>query len=392
LKPNDVTHREYLIADLKISVSGSLREVKVDWQNLERQALCSYFQSYEWCESWCEVFAEKFKITPLIIIAKSATGEVQFIIPLQIKVRFGLKVLEWLCQPENNYGFGLFNIQNSQQNSQEWLSSNWPEILAALPAYDVAALENMPMSLLGKPNALNSINRFASADQSFFAKLAPDFEALHEAKRTSKSISKIRRRDERLLELGELELKISNVHADATAALKEIIYDKSAQLGELGVRSFSAQNITNFFDAILKNNTPSACLHVFQLKQSGKTISGLIGARFANTFWLMILTMAPGSPTQFSPGDYVLRKSIAWACENGLKFYDFGVGYSNYKEHWADSELQLYNYYAAKTFKGLPLAAIYMSSNFAKRLIKNTPALKSLFFQLRRRVRGKHSV
>jgi CelD/BcsL family acetyltransferase involved in cellulose biosynthesis len=389
LKNNDVNFNEYAISDLKISVSGSLRDVKTEWQNLERQALCSYFQSYEWCESWFEVFGEKNKISALIIIGRSETGEVQFILPMQIRRRFGLRVLEWLCQPENNYGVGLFEVDNPQQDSAAWIAHNFAKLLTVLPAYDVAALENMPMSLLDRPNPLNSINRFASADQSFFAKLQPDFDALHEAKRTSKSISKIRRRDERLVDLGELKLEVSNSDADTAAALQEIIHYKSAQLAELGVRNFQAEHIAAFFETIFKNNSQGASLHVFRLKQSGQTISGLIGARFADTFWLMILTMAPGGQTQFSPGDYVLRKSIAWACENGLKNYDFGVGYSNYKEHWADTELQLYNYYAAKTLRGLPLAAMLMFYNAAKRLVKNTPALKSFFFQLRKVLRGK---
>ena len=391
LKTNNVNRSEHAIADLKISVGASLRDVKAEWQNLEAQAQCSYFQSYEWCESWCEVFADTFKITPLILVARSETGETQFILPLQMRMRFGLRVLEWLSQPENNYGFGLFNI-HLQQKSHDWLRNNLAKVLAVLPAYDVAALANMPMSLFDTSNPLTSLNRFASADQSFFTKLQPDFDALHEAKRTSRSISKIRRRDERLLELGELKLEIANIHSATTVALQEIIKHKSAQLAELGVRNFPTEKITAFFDTILKNNSPSTSLHVFQLKQSGQTISGLVGARFADTFWLMILAMAPGGPTQFSPGDYVLRKSIAWACENNLKFYDFGVGYSNYKEHWADTELQLYNYYAAKSFKGLPLAASFMFYNAAKRLIKNTPALKSFFFQLRKWLRGKKAV
>lgn len=389
MKNNDVNLSEHVIADLKISVRGSLRDVKAEWQSLEGKALCSYFQSYEWCESWFEVFGAKNKITPVIVVARSPAGETQFILPMQIRMRFGLRVLEWLCQPENNYGFGIFNIHNPQQDYHAWLGNNIAKLLAALPNYDLAALENMPMHLLDKANPLTTLSRFVSADQSFFTKLQPDYDALHETKRTSKSISKIRRRDERLHELGALELEISNIYSDTPVALQKIIQHKSAQLAELGVRNFPAKNITAFFDTILKNNSPTASLHVFRLLQSGQTISGLIGARYAGTFWLMILTMAPGGPTQFSPGDYVLRKSIEWACDNGLKFYDFGVGYSNYKEHWADAELQLYNYYAAKTLKGLPLAALFMFYNVGKRLIKNTPFLKIVFFQLRKWLRGK---
>jgi CelD/BcsL family acetyltransferase involved in cellulose biosynthesis len=389
LKNNRTNHSDHVIADLRISVSISLSAVKMEWQSLERRALSSYFQSYEWCESWLQVFGHKHRITPLILVARSPAGETQFILPMQIRRQFGFKILEWLCQPENNYGFGIFNLQNPIQNYADWLNDNFATILAILPTYDVAALENMPINLLGKSNPLAAINRFVSADQSFFTKLQPNFDALHESKRTARSISKIRRRDERLAELGELNLEISNVHSEATVAVQEIIKHKSSQLAELGARNFPTEDITAFFDTILSRNSYTTSLHVFRLKQSGKTISGLIGARFADAFWLMILTMAPGGPTQFSPGDYVLRKSIAWACENNLKFYDFGVGYSNYKEHWADTELQLYNHYAAKNLKGLPLAAMFMFFNAVKRFVKNTPALKSFFFQLRKWLHGK---
>jgi CelD/BcsL family acetyltransferase involved in cellulose biosynthesis len=389
LKNNSNNQSEHVIADLRISVSVSLPAVKAEWQNLERRALCSYFQSYEWCESWIEVFGHKHKTTPLIVVARSLDGETQFILPMQIRRRFGCRILEWLCQPENNYGFGIFSLQNPKENFADWFGDNFTKVLATLPTYDVAALENMPLRLLGNANPLVAINRFASADQSFFTNLKPDFDTLHETKRTARSISKIRRRDERLLELGPLELEVSNIASENDDALHEIIHYKSAQLAELGVRNFPAENITTFFKAIQKHNAPVSSLYVFRLLQSGRTISGLIGARYGDTFWLMILTMAPNGPAQFSPGDYVLRKSIAWACENGLKFYDFGVGYSNYKEHWADNELQLYNYYAAKNLKGLPLAAFFMVYNFTKRIIKNTAAIKSFVFQSRKWLRGK---
>ncbi len=84
--------------------------------------------------------------------------------------------------------------------------------------------------------------------------------------------------------------------------------------------------------------------------------------------------------TQFSPGDYVLRKSIAWACENNLEFYDFSNGHSAYKEIWANEEVNLYDYFAAKTLKGLPLAAFFVLYFSIKRVIKKNTAFEVLLF------------
>ena len=174
------------------------------------------------------------------------------------------------------------------------------------------------------------------------------------------------------------------------SALTETLEHKSVQLAELGVLGFDTKNLNAFFGNLGgTTNEQITNLHIFRLRQSDRTVSALVGASYANTFWLIILSMSPDGPLQFSPGDYILRKSIAWACENNLQFYDFGMGQSHYKEIWADHEIQLYNYFAAKTLKGLPLAAMFMFYNAAKRVTKNTPVLKSLFFQLRKWWAGK---
>jgi len=312
-----------------------------------------------------------------------------FVLPFQKRRRFGFDILEWLTQPENNYGQGLIS---KAWDSHNWFDKNLADVLSRLPNYDLTVLINMPDRAFGAVNPLSSLNRFESADQSFFTKLQPSFEKLHDAKRTSRSISKIRRRDERLEELGKLETQIITTGPFFISALIETLEHKSVQLAELGVHGFDTKNLNAFFGNLGgTTNEQITNLHIFRLRQSDRTVSALVGASYANTFWLIILSMSPDGPLQFSPGDYILRKSIAWACENNLQFYDFGLGQSHYKEIWADSEIQLYNYFAAKTLKGLPLAAMFMFYNAAKRVTKNTPVLKSLFFQLRKWWAGKTS-
>ena len=193
----------------------------------------------------------------------------------------------------------------------------------------------------------------------------------------------------RLAELGPVEIEIVSTGAEAVA-VAESLNHKSLQLAEMGVHSFTEQDLRNFFSLLMdKKNGKHSSLHLFRLLQSGKTISSLIGAAYGKTFWLMILSMSPDAPRQFSPGDYILRRSIAWACENNLEFYDFSNGHSVYKEIWADEEVNLFDYFAAKTLRGLPLAAFFVFYFTAKRGIKNTALLKSFFFHIRKLLRGK---
>lgn len=382
-----------LIDGISVGCFTSPETCQSDWIRLQKNALGTFYQTFEWCQAWQKKIGVRSNIQPVIIIGKSAEGEALFILPLQIRKRFGFAVLEWLTQPENNYGQGLFCNSFDEKDWQIWFDKNMVAVLARVPNYDLATLINMPDRVLGRVNPLSTLNTFVSADQSFLTRLQPNFEKLQEAKRTSRSISKIRRRDERLAELGHLEVQISTRGQIALTSLKEALQHKEFQLAELGVHQFATEDLNTFFgDLVEKADEPNAALHIFRLQQSGKTISALVGASYAGTFWLMILSMSRDGPLQFSPGDYILRRSMAWACENNLQYYDFGMGQSQYKEIWADEEVQLYNYFAAKTLKGLPLAALFMFYNVAKRLIKKTPFLKSVFFQLRKWLRGKKAV
>jgi CelD/BcsL family acetyltransferase involved in cellulose biosynthesis len=379
-----------LIDGIAVGCFTSIETCQSDWVNLEKNALGTYYQTFDWCQAWQSEIGVRSKTQPVIIIGKLTEGDALFVLPLQLRKRFGFTVLEWLTQPENNYGQGLFCKSREAKDWENWFNKNLVAVLALVPSYDIATLINMPDCVFDAVSPLSSLNRFVSADQSFMTRLQPSFEKLQEAKRSSRSISKIRRRDERLAELGSLNIQILSRGQFALSSLKEALEHKAFQLGELGVHGFATRDLDAFFGGLIEGaEERKAALHVFRLQQSGKTISSLVGASYAGTFWLMILSMSQDGPLQFSPGDYILRKSIAWACENNLQYYDFGMGQSQYKEIWADHEIQLHNYFAAKTLKGLPLAALFMFYNSGKRLIKNTPALKSFFFQVRKLLRGK---
>ena len=382
-----------MIDGISVDCFTSIENCQPVWAQLQKNALGTYYQTFEWCQAWQIKIGARSNIQPVIIVGKSAKGEAQFILPLQIRRRFGFAVLEWLTQPENNYGQGLFSNSLDAKHWENWFNKNLDAVLSCIPSYDLATLINMPDRVFGAVNPLSKLNRFISADQSFMTRLQPNFEKLQNAKRSTRSISKMRRRDERLAELGSLDVQILTGGQMALASLSEALEHKELQLAELGVHRFATQDLNAFFGGLVDNaDDHAAALHIFRLQQSGKTISALVGASYGGTFWLMILSMSQDGPLQFSPGDYILRRSMAWACENNLQFYDFGMGQSHYKEIWADQEIQLYNYFAAKTLKGLPLATLFMFYNVAKRFIKNTPAFKSFFFQFRKWLWGKRAL
>jgi len=118
-------------------------------------------------------------------------------------------------------------------------------------------------------------------------------------------------------------------------------------------------------------------------------MSSLVGGVSGNQFWLMITSLSPTAPLPLSPGDMLLRKAIAWCCEQHLDQFDFSSGEIGYKTIWADQKIILSNYIVARNLRGLPLAAILRAFNFCKRSMKSSEVLRDTFNIMRQRILGR---
>ena len=373
------------IGGLDVTVHAQIYDLKADWLRLEQTGYATYYQSYAWCQAWLESVAERSSVTVAVICGRDLSGAACFIIPLQISQRFGVGFLQWLSAGEANYCFGIFDRRADAAYWPDWFDAHVSQILALVENYDVVCFYNMPKRLFGFDNPLGSLGRFASANQSFITHLTHDYDALLQHKRSPKSIGKMRRRDTRLEELGPLEFQVLAGGESAEIALQEALRDKQYQLAQIGVHSFATEQVQDYFGRLLKQPVEGLDrLYVFRLLQNGKTISSSVGAVKAGCFWLLILSMAPDAPLQFSPGDYLLRKIIAWSCANNIAHFDFSIGHSNYKQLWMDEEVELRDHFGARTLKGLPIAAAFLFYHTFKRMIKNQPAIKSAFFAIRK--------
>ena len=363
--------------------------VEKDWRALEMAGHYTYYQTFAWCSSWARTVGISRKIQPLIIVAKNHDEDIAFILPFQISTRFGIKILEWLSQPENNYGTGLFS---SPPLPSSWFENNFAQLLAVLPSFDVVNFQNMPAMIGKAPNPLHHINQFAAANSSYVTTLHSDFDVLLLQKRSAKSISKMRRRDERLDELGVVSFEAEKPGTAAGLRLVEVCNDKDVQLSELGIHGVFAPEERAFL-AQLQAQTIAGrpSMGIFRLALDGKTLSTLVGGLSGSTFWLMLTALAPQTPKQFSPGDILLRRTIEHCCTAGFDVFDFSNGEVGYKKIWCDDEVLLHNYFSARSIRGLPVAAALLGYHTLKRQFKKSPLLRRLFESARRKFRGKSS-
>ena len=375
-----------LVGGLWITLHSALDDMQNDWRDLAAQGLTTLYQSYGWCHSWCATIGKSRGIKPAIIQGRYQNGKTAFILPFQIHRRFGVRHLEWLTQPDANYGYGIFARDFT---APAWFDDHLEKMLALLPHHDVRNLQNMPETFGGFENPLRCLLRSRAANQSYVTAIDEKFETLHARKRTAKSRSKIRRRDERLTELGTVAFEIGDTCEKASAWLSESFGHKNLQLKERGIRTAFVAPTSVFLDIFSRQDVdPHSLLKVFRLSIDGETVSSLVGGIFKNQFCLMILSLAPTAPKPFSPGDYLLRKVIAWACAQGLESFDFSNGDAGYKRQWADDIVALYHCFQAASWRGAGPALALTGFQTAKRHIKNNERLFHLFNQLRQVLKG----
>jgi CelD/BcsL family acetyltransferase involved in cellulose biosynthesis len=83
--------------------------------------------------------------------------------------------------------------------------------------------------------------------------------------------------------------------------------------------------------------------------------------------------------SRFGPGAAHLHDLLHYAIDRGLRIFDFTIGDERYKRDWCDTELKLYDFIAAATWRGALVALPMLGALRLKRWIKQTPVLWNAF-------------
>lgn len=371
------------IDGIEIFHFSDLASIENDWRQFEIMAHSTVFQCFAWCKLWLDLCALHRNLRPMIVVGRDNNGEITFVLPFQLRKTFGITVLEWIGHGDFTYGGGIYS---DALMDGSWFTQNGASVLATLHQAGVHNLHNMPGNIFGNANPIEFLHLSMAANPSFQTTLRSDFQSLYRQMRSARSINSIQRRDKRLEALGQLQFEHVTNLVDAEKALDEGLHHKAQQLRQAGIGAVFTQNDVQFYKAALKSH-----LHVYRLRLDGHTLSTILGTLYKGRFTLLIPSLATSAAQVHSPGDYLLRKSIALCCSDNIQVYDFGEGEQPYKLAWADRRIDLYNSISTKTFIGLPLALMLRLRQSFKRRIKTSPFMRENLYRARRIIFGKKS-
>ena len=388
--PANGTPHPALLGGLHIRVAADHAAIASEWQWLQENGLCTYFQTRAWCLAWLEEVGPALRAKPLFVLATSVDGRPAFLLPLQTRERHGFRVLEFLTVPHASYGMGLFDQSFLQTSSLDWFSSHFAAVLQMLPAFDVVYLRDMPERILGQVNPLFPLARIKGANSAFMMRLNSDFEKLLSTKRSTETLRNMRKRDKRLQALGDVNFGPPLNDDERLRVVTQMFSDQEARLGETGIREIYGETDKRFLMKLTDaGKHANAALVPYRLLINGKLACVLLGGTACNTFWAMITSLGEGDWRKHSPGDYTLRHVIAEQCTSGLQWFDFALGHSGYKLDWADEEIETALLVQSSTPKGFILALGFAAKNVCKRILKRQPLLSRAAYSIRRVLLGR---
>jgi CelD/BcsL family acetyltransferase involved in cellulose biosynthesis len=374
---------------LNVAVLDDLAAALAEWRAFEAVASSTLYQTSLWCQAWTETAGAARGVMPRIVIGRDETRAISFILPLQIRRRQGVRVLEWLGAPYNAYGHGLFS-PHFLADAEAWFADNWTRVLTFLGDFDAILLADMPESMFGKPNPLRPIFNMLGANPSFTISLQRDFAEIHARKCSSENRRTYRKKENGLAKAGQVSFGLPVTKPELHDLIDMMFSQQERRLAELGIHHIFGEPEHRFLHRLAElqdENNP--ILAPYYLSCNGEVLSVKLGGLHANGYWALISSLADHPHRKFSPGDVALRRTIASCCEKGLEFFDFSSGEAAYKRQWADHIIELHTAIGARTFKGLAWTAIIYAGLTFKRMVKRTPVLLAASTALRRFVIGR---
>ena len=355
-----------------VEVHRSLDAVADAWAELERVAPCSIYQTRRWLDPWLDTLGQKAGVSPWLVLARMADGRPSALLPLGTRRHGPVKVAAWLGGKDSNAAMALLRPGAGWDGAA--VRRLLDEAAAGPGRPDVFALTNQPLAWDGHANPMAALPHRASPSAAYGLRLGRDGQALLAASLSKETRKKLRKKEARLAAMGPLTYRVA-LGADARRdVLDAFLAQKTARLRGKGLRSeFEAPEMRAFIEAAAEGVE----LHSLAV---GERIVAVYGGAAHGGWWSGMFNSfdADEAVARSSPGDLLLMRVIARACERGLHHLDLGIGEARYKETFCDMPIPLFDAMVPVTARGHAYAAFATLRQDVKRRIKRDDRLLAL--------------
>ncbi len=372
-------HRREAAPNLSLRIYGDLAAIEAEWRRFEHLADCTAFQTFDWLATWHRHIGRPGGVRPAIAVGRYGDGETAFLLPLCVAPGLSARRLCWLGQEVCDYHAPLLAPDFSQHVTPDRFLAAWRQLQDQMQRdpllrYDWIEFEKMPQTIGGQINPFTYLGVTANASGVHLMQLGDDWEKFYAAKRSSATRRRDRAKLRHMSEYGEVRCITASDPDDARRTLETLMEQKSRSLARKGIADiFAPAGHREFYLDVASNPKTRHLVHISRVEIGTTCAAANLGIVFRDCYYHVLASYDAGEISQYGPGAFHLRELMAHAIGLGLKRFDFTIGDEPYKLDWSDTDLKLYDYVAAATWRGLPACWSSRVRRRIKRFIKQTP-------------------
>ncbi|WP_424362820.1 GNAT family N-acetyltransferase [Methylocystis parvus] len=353
-----------------------------DWVALAGRASISPYQTYSFSWSWADTIGRIEDVQPFLVVARDETGRAAAILPLCVQQRAGLKIALFLGGRESNFNLPILDPNaHFDEASLRNLLRRAAKVSDDPP--DLIYLRNQPRRFEGVYNPLAFAEARPSASFAYGATLPARVEDLG-ARLSKDARKKLKKKEARLAELGELTYEHCATGARGDAILEALIRQKSARFSDMGVDDAFGRGVVTFLKR-LQNETGDRALELHALSVGGRIVATYAGIMRGGRFSGMLNSFDMDEEiARSSPGDLLLHALMRNLVSRGMTHFDLGTGEARYKNAVCDETIELCDFVLPVSARGAVAAPLFSAFLQLKRRVKQSPGLSRAYYRARR--------
>ena len=368
-----------------LSVHEDLTEVRQIWRELEEEGDCNVFQTYAWLSNWMRHIGTLRGVRPQIVVGWDGSGAALFILPLAIESGLLAKKLVWLGGELAEYPGPVLAKNFTRQVRPGQFPALWEEVLALLPKHQLVALNRMVERVGAQANPFLELGGLSEHSCSaHYTVLTADWESYYDAKRSSGSKKRDRKKRKKIEELGDIAFVVPSDAEARIATIETLMTQKAGSFARMGVANiFDRPGYRDFYKA-LATDAEGGIAEVCHLTVGEEIVSANFCVSFGGRYYNLLASYDENAEAaRFGPGVVQQMELMKHAIETGHTVFDFTMGDEAYKATWCENTQRLYNHFDAKGLRGVIAAFPAQGMIRLKRFIKQTPLLCNAYLKLR---------
>jgi CelD/BcsL family acetyltransferase involved in cellulose biosynthesis len=338
---------------------GVVIRILKDWSTIV-EALDSFsspksafvFQSAGWLQAWAETMGQSSMAAPCFVQLNERSGRNIMMLPLCVEWRAGVRALVFAGGQTSDYNVPLV-AQDVQRLDRRAFTALWPNIVSALPHFDIFLLERMPTSMPAGDNPMLGLPCTPADYQSYFSCLAGSWSDFRAARLKGGLRRDTQRKRRRLAEKGNVRFVVAATTKQAAPILDALVRQKSRRYRETG-RHDRLGNKTNraFYSEATRLLLARGIVHVSALYLNDTILATHWGAVHEGRFYWLMPSYETDPWSVYSPGRILLEELVKWCFTHGVGVFDFTYGDEPYKLAWSTHTMGMHHYIAGRTIKG----------------------------------------